>query len=149
MVRAAVYAYLIFCQLSLGWDTLRSLEAAGYLKSDILRLGIRTPPTEIGNLLASAACVNRFGRDALIQSGIFYSYDRTGSPCNCLEWRSDCVCDLESWRIDIDPRHSERGFILPVCHPDYLYIKSLRLFRNANDAHGFILRVRTDERNAA
>jgi hypothetical protein len=151
MPRAAVHSYLIHNCFSLREDTAQSIEKDWQLSSaEIDRLAIRSCPTHIGNLLTSASCLKRFGRDVLSQVPGFYSFTREGLPCNCLEWRDDCVCHLESWQLDIDPRLATRAFILPVRHHKYpLLFESLRIFRHSRDEHGFLLKVRTEERQIA
>jgi hypothetical protein len=151
MPRAAVYGHLVHNCFSLREDTARAIEKDWQLSTaEIDRLAIRSCPSHVGNLLASASCLKRFGRDALSQVPGFYGFTREDSPCNCLEWRDDCVCHLESWQLDIDPRLADRAFILPIRYRKYpLLIEALRIFRHTHDERGFLLRLRTEERKVA
>lgn len=149
MPRAAVHSYLIHNCFSLREDTAKAIERdLGYSPAEIIdRFSVRSCPANVGNLLASAACLKRFGRDALLGTPGFYPLTRESEPCFCLEWRSDCVCALESWRLDLDPRLTDRGFILPIRHSRYpMIFEALRIFRDTRDPRGFLLKVRRDER---
>lgn len=152
MPRAAVYSELIHNLLSLREDTAKAIERdLGYSSAEIVdRFSVRSCPSHVGNLLASAACLKRFGRVALLGTPGFYPFTYESEPCFCLEWRSDCVCALESWRLDLDPRLADRGFILPVRHSKYpMIFEALRIFRDTRDPRGFLLKVRRDERRVA
>jgi hypothetical protein len=148
--RAAVFGFLIDWCFTLRKNTAADIERHWQLPpEEAYALGIRSCPTEIQNIIASSACAERFGDDLLNDIPGFYKFDRQGSQCNCLEWRDDCLCHLQLWRMDLDPRLSFRGFILPVRDPQFLFFDALRVFRNAQDSTGFIYRLRTERAAAA
>jgi hypothetical protein len=146
MPRAAVHSYLIFNCFSLGESTAKSIERDWQLShAEIERFSIRSCPSRVGNLLSSLACLKRFGRDALLGTPGFYAFTRESEPCFCLEWSDSCVCALESWRLDIDPRLADRGLVLPVRHSRYpMIFEALRVFRDTRDPQGFLLKLRTE-----
>lgn len=148
--RAAVYAHLIYCSFSLYENTAQAVERDWQLSpAEIERLAIRSCPTYTGNLLASFSLQQNFSPEVLSQTPGLYCFDYVSQPCMCFEWRTECICDAKWWRIDIDPKHSERGFILPVRHPRHLFFEALRIFRHSRDSQGFLLKLRTDERRVA
>jgi hypothetical protein len=150
MPRAAIHSYLIHNCFSLSESTAKAIEKDWqYSQSEIDRLSIRSAPTRIGNLISSQACLKRFGRDALLGTPGFYALTRESEPCCCLEWRSDCVCAVESWCLDLDPRLANHGFILPDRHSrNPMIFESLRIFRHSRDPQGFVLKLRTERRAA-
>lgn len=148
LATAGVYAFLITECLNLYQDTARDIERhCGISETEAWRLGIRSAPSLISNLVSSQACSAKFGGDVLTHVPGFYSYNRSRTECNCLEWSSSCVCHLETWRLDLRPELSARGFILPVMHPR-LFFESLHVFRDVRDQRGFTLQLRA-ERGAA
>lgn len=146
----AVYGHLIHTCFSLCEDVAQAIERDWQLSaSDIDRLAIKSCPSYTGNLLASYSLQKTFSGEVLAQTPGIYAFDYSSQPCVCFDFRNDCVCNLKFWRIDIDPKHSERGFILPIRHPRLLFFEALRIFRHSRDPHGFLLRVRTEERRIA
>lgn len=150
MPRAAVHSYLIHNCFFLREATAQAIEKDWQLsQAEIERLRIRSCPSHIGNLLSSHECLKRFGRDALSGTPGFYPFTRESEPCFCFEWGSECVCALPCWRLDLDPRLADRGFVLPVRHSRYpMIFEALRIFRNTRDPQGFLLRLRTERRAA-
>jgi hypothetical protein len=51
--------------------------------------------------------------------------------------------------MDLDPKHAQRGFILPIRNSRYLFFEALRIFRDSRDERGFLLKLRTNEREQA
>lgn len=148
--RMAVYGHLVHSCFSLREDTARAIEKDWqFSASDIDRLGVRSCPSYTGNLLASYSLLQTFSAEVLSQTPGLYCFNYRSRPCACLEFRSDCICHVDWWRIDIDPKHAQRGFILPVRHSEYLFIDALRVFRDTRDRHGFLLKLRTEERRVA
>lgn len=122
---AAVYAYLIHggC-FWLSVDSAKEIEKHWAMDLDeASRLGIRSVPSLILNLLSSHSCMEKFGVNVLRQVAGFFESDGV-------------------WRLDLDERHW-RGLILPV-HNDVGWITSLKVFRHPLDSHPFTLRVRQE-----
>jgi len=143
--QAGVYAFLIYNCFQLYEDTFQEVEKSwGLSKAAVTQLGLRSCPSLTLNLIAGAECLSRFGRDVLAETPGFYAYTREGMICDCHEWRDDCACALESWRMDLDPKLADRGVIVPVPHKKYGWIDSLSVFRNVRDPRPFTLRVRTE-----
>lgn len=129
--QADVYTYLVRECLGLCFHTLRDVERVWDLnEEEAFNLGIVSCPSEIGNLIASQNCAEKF--EDLTSIPGFYSYDRTASSCLCLEWRDDCVCNLKSWRLDLDPQLSRAGLIVPAGN-------SLVVYRSTDDPRPFKL----------
>jgi hypothetical protein len=130
-----VYSYLVHECLSLYAHTVRDIERHWDLSEEEARhLGVCSCPSEIGNLIASQKCARKFADLTGIPG--FYSYDRLDSMCCCFEWWNECVCILTSWRLNVDPRLSQSGLIVPIGN-------SLMVYRSAKDPHPFKLAVRT------
>lgn len=142
--RCAVYGALILMYLDLSQDTANEIEKRWGISGDEAhRLGVRSIPTLVGNLLASQSCAERFGPDVLSQTPGFYWFDRQGI-CNCFEFTDLCVCELRQWRIDIDFCWSKRGVIVPRRNR-VGWISELVVFRNLEDTRPFTLKVRTEK----
>jgi hypothetical protein len=142
---AAAYSILIQ-SLPLYVSTLKSLERQWDLDLvQVERLGIRACPTDVANIMASGECARRFG-DQLSEVHGFYCYDRL--PCVCADcdfcefrWTNGCVCALKTWRVDLEPRLSHNGIIVPQRNRRDL-ISRLWVFRHPGDRHPFPLTVR-------
>jgi hypothetical protein len=142
--RSAVYAYLITFCLYLGQDTADEIEQRWGLSSDeAYRLGIRSVPTLIGNLVASTSCADHFAEELLRQTPGFYWFDRHKEICTCFEFSDLCVCELRQWRIDIDSCWASRGVIVPR-HNRVGWISELIVFRHLEDTRPFPLKVRSE-----
>ncbi|HAF13094.1 MAG TPA: hypothetical protein DCK93_01380 [Blastocatellia bacterium] len=140
-VKGAVFAFLIDHCLSLRAATAADIERAWQMTTEAAyEAGIRSCPTEIENLIASGSCRDRFGDEVLKTIDRFYKFDRLGSECLCLEWRRDCVCHLQTWRLDIDPELADRGLIVPAREAGRIIF--LQVFRHARDLHPFRFRLR-------
>jgi hypothetical protein len=144
---AAAYSVLIE-SLPLYVSTLKSLERHwGLDLVQVERLGIRACPTDVANILASGECGRRFG-DQLKQVPGFYCYDRLPCVCaNCdfceFRWTDSCVCALKTWRVDLEPRLSHNGILVP--EPNRRgWISTLWIFRHPGDERPFRLRVRRE-----
>jgi hypothetical protein len=138
----AVYAYLIFACFDLFTHSQQDIEKHWSISADeAYRLGIRSVPSLIGNLIASQSCVEKFGAETVSNVPGFYSFTRTGQLCTCLEWNNFCCCDLPVWRLDLDS--FPRGLIVPQRNSRG-WFESLKIFRHVNDAHPFTLRVRRE-----
>jgi hypothetical protein len=126
MAAPAVYGYLCFNCLDLLEATAKDIERHWRLNSaEIGRLGLVSPPSEIGNLIISAACAEKFDDSVLALVPGFY-------------------VDFDRWRLDLDPRLRDRGIILPVC--ERRLIVGLRVFRHVQDQHSFVLKTRSIDR---
>jgi hypothetical protein len=138
----AVYAQLIFFCFELFTHTAQDIEKHWMMGArEAYALGVRSTPSLLGNLLASESCVEKFGADTLTRVPGFYPYSRTGSLCNCLDWRDNCICDRQIWRLDIDP--FPRGLIVPERN-ERGWFTSLKIFRHARDQKPFRLKVRRE-----
>lgn len=142
---AAVYSTFIE-SLSLYESTMATLERNWDLDfQQVERLGIRPCPTDVANIMASGECARRFG-DLLRSVPGFFSYDRL--PCVCAdcdvcEFESihGCVCALKTWRVDLRPKLSRNGIIVPQRNQRG-WISRLWIFRHCGDRHPFPLAVR-------
>jgi hypothetical protein len=147
MVVAAVYSVLIE-SLPLYTSTVTTLEKHWDLDlAQVECLGIRPSPTDIVNVFASAECAERFG-DRLVQVPGFFSYNRL--PCVCasceccqFRWSEDCICANKVWRIDLDPKLSRRGLIVPQRDLRGL-IERLWIYRHTGDRRPFPLMIRRE-----
>ena len=138
----AVYARLIFAGLALSKDTARDIEKCWQVTAkEIDVLYIRSCPSEILNLIATHSCLEHFGSDVLGRIPGVYAYSRNPALCSCLEWRSDCICKLWAWRLDLDPQLCRRGFILPVTNACGWFTE-LWVYRHARDLSPFLLQTR-------
>ena len=136
----AVRAHLIFNCFDLLDHSAKDIEAHWQIGVDeAYRLGVRSAPTLIENLLASQSCLQKFGGDVLSRFDGFYTFVRERSNCDCLEWSSRCTCDLPCWRLDLG--WFPRGLIVPT--RNYRgWFDSLKIFRHPTDARPFQLRLR-------
>jgi hypothetical protein len=110
------------------------------------RWSIRQCPTVAQNLVASAECARVYG-DRLKRVPGFYSYDRL--PCVCADCDfcelgplDTCACETKSWRVDLDPKLSHHGIIVPQRKRCAWMISGLSIFRHPGDQRPFPLRVR-------
>ena len=148
--RAAVFGFLIDCCLGLRKSTAADIERHWQMSAEeAYAFGVRSAPSEVQNIIASSACAQKFGESVLAQVSGFYRFDRVGSLCNCFEWGDDCVCHLQTWRMDMDPRLAFRGIVMPIRYPQFLFFDGLHVFRSAQDATGFLFRLRTERATAA
>jgi hypothetical protein len=145
---ASVYGFLVHLCLSFYDYTAADVEKHwGMTADDAYSLGIRSVPTLVGNLVAAQACAARFGPDVLANVPGFYTFNRSGARCFCHEWNSLCVCDLPTWRIDIDFCWAKHGLILPQ-RSSRGWFESLKIFRHPQDARPFTLKVRREAKAA-
>ena len=148
--RQCVIAFLVFeCLPDLSEEVIRAIEEHHKLSPvDITRRQIKAIPTEDRNMMIAHDCLARYGPDLLQASSMFYGFTRRG-PCDYCEGRDLCCCDLETWRLDIDPRLSKRGIVVPVLDRRSGFFDDLLVFRHAQDDHPFILKVRANTEAAA
>jgi hypothetical protein len=99
------------------------------------RLNIRRAPTRLQNLFIAFELNNRFGSEALKTVPGFYQAENSYND--------------PLWWIDIDPRHSRNGFILPERNPRYGFIDRLRIYRSPQDPEGFVLTTRDERQRRA
>ena len=150
LINNAVYGFLIDCCLSLRLSTAKDIERHWQMSpEEAYARGIRSVPSEVENIIAMGACRERFGDRILRQVPGLYQFDRIGHVCHCEEWTSECCCHLKNWRMDFDPQLSIRGIVMPVRDSRVLLIEGLRVFRSAQDARGFVFRLRTSEEQIA
>lgn len=86
-------------------------------------LHIAAVPTRIQNFFIAEECARRFGDLSTVEG--FYR-------CKDLWW------------MDIDERLAGRGFLMPITHVKYGWIDRMVVFRNAQDKHGFPLKLRKE-----
>lgn len=147
--RAGLIAELIYNCLPLTSDTVRDVQHHyNFTTSEIEGFCIRSVPTQAQNIIISHSCLDKYGPDALVASGLFYSFTRAGSVCFCLDWSDRCHCDSETWRLDISPSY-QRGLLLPVRDKHYGFFTDLMVYRHVRDTSPFALRVRADRELAA
>jgi hypothetical protein len=140
----ATYGHLIFNCLDLFAHSEQDIEQHWSITADeAYRLGIRSVPSLIGNLVAAQACAEKFGSEVLERVPGFYHFNRLGSVCYCNEFSKLCVCDLPAWRLDIDSCWSKRGLIVPQRNSRG-WFGSLKVFRHAQDPRPFTLKVRRE-----
>ncbi|MEP6742133.1 MAG: hypothetical protein ABJB61_06495 [bacterium] len=140
----AVLAYLIYFCLDLFKDSERDIEEHwGMDGNEAFSLGIRSVPSLVGNLVAAQACAEKFGPDMIGQTAGFYKFNRSDQVCCCNQFSDLCVCELSSWRLDIDFYLSKRGLLLPVRDKRGLIV-TLKVFRDAQDERPFTLRTRRE-----
>lgn len=124
--RCAAYQYLVRECLNLSVSTLRDIEHVWGLDSeDVERLGIVSCPPQATNLIAAGAVAEKFGESVLYDVDGFYK-------CG------------ECWWLDLDPRLSRRGLIVPMRHwywPNL--ITDLQVFPHVR-ARPFLLRTRAE-----
>lgn len=138
----AVNAYLIFSVLYLREDTAADIEKHWQKTAkEIDALRIRSCPGETLNLILGHLCLRRFGAAVLSRVPGFYSFSRNPVLCSCSEWRSDCVCSLRAWRLDLDPQLCRRGFLMPL-RDSRGWLNQLLIFRHPRDSAPFVLRTR-------
>ena len=145
MLTTAVYSTFID-SLPLHVETVRILESAWSLDlAQVERFGIRQCPTVVENIMASGSCAQRYG-DCLNQVSGFYFHNRL--PCVCRNcdfcefwWIDSCVCALKTWRVDLDPKLSQTGIIVPQRNWRG-WISRLWIFRHPGDQCPFPLTVR-------
>jgi hypothetical protein len=145
----AIYSHLIHFCLDLRADTAGDIERGWSITPDEAhRLGLRSAPTWIGNLIASQACFEKFGAEILARVPGFFSFTRENSVCLCFEWNHECVCHLETWRLDLDSHLARRGVVVPL--KERGMIVGLKIFRSIKDSRPFSLVTRgANERGAA
>jgi hypothetical protein len=137
----AVIGHLIFNCFELWDHSARDIEKHWCVSASLAhRVGVRSVPGRIGNLLASRSCLESFGPDTLLRTGLFYSFTNAQGVCSCLEWNDVCVCGLPVWRLDLDPYPF--GLIVPQTN-DRGWFSHLRVFPHAR-ARAFTLKVRTE-----
>lgn len=115
--------------LSLVYDLpdLRYSKNFGSLSdSELFRLGVCSVPSEVLNALVCASLAERFGEDIIL--------------CGC------CYRLNGSWRLDLDPKLSSRGLLLPARNQRGL-ITHLLVFRYPDDPYPFKLKLREDAKN--
>lgn len=130
--RPALIAYLIDQCLSVTVDLAQTLEFhRGLSIQDIDRLGIRSIPSYIANLVISDECLKAFGPEVLRASDLFFA-----------------IAD-DPWLLDIDEDHRDRGLLMPIMHKTHSYPIDLLLLRHLKDRRPFSIRVRADRKAAA
>jgi hypothetical protein len=108
---------------------------SGFWKCDlnlIERLHVCRAPSAVENLVLSMEAFNRYG-DALEQVPGFF---KDG-------YRQDF------WRLDLDEKLADCGFIVPITDRTFGFYTSLQVFRHARDLNPFVLTTRERERGAA
>ena len=125
----AVYGFLVhYCLSDLSAHLAESIMKRWGIDEDALdRLVLRAYPTQIQNLIASKACADEFGDLSTVRG--FYL-------CN------------DVWWLDLDPRWSGNGFLMPVRDGRRRWFSGLFAFRGPSDDRPFSVRVR-GERAAA
>jgi hypothetical protein len=133
---AAVFGYVVHFCLALKSHTAKDLEKQGADPDEAYRLGVRSIPGLVHNLIIARDCLMKFGPEMLKETGIFYYFVRRHRPGDC---DGECQCDTPSWLIDIDFMPS--GLIIPRRNR-VGWITRLQVFRNITDPKPFILHVR-------
>ena len=145
----AVYGHLIFNCLSLLESTACDIEKHWQLSArEIDALYICSCPSETGSVFAGSSCVERFGSDLVSTVPGFTFYSRNSILCDCLEWRSDCVCHLVAVRLDLNPALHRKGFILPT-RDQRGWLAELWVYRHVLDERPFLLGARQRKEVAA
>lgn len=107
----------------------------------VFDLGVRSSPSRLENLFLAADCLEEFGEETLRRTPGFFFFTRAAGPCDCLQFSHCCVCDLKTWIIDVDARHSARGLLIPRRNA-IGWVSDFQVYRNAADPRPFPLRVR-------
>jgi hypothetical protein len=137
----AVIGWLVNNCLELWNDSAQDIEKHWGVSAKLAhRIGVRSVPGKFGNLLASQSCLENFGAEILLRSGLFYSVTNAKGFCDCLEWNQTCVCGIPSWRLDLDPY--PHGLIIPQTNQRG-WFSHLKVFPHAR-ARSFTLRVRRE-----
>ena len=111
---------------------------------DLLRLGVRSVPSQVLNLILGSECLAKFGSEILRTTPGLISVSRTLLLCECREYDRPCWCSEPAWLLDLDPQLHPHGLMLPETDQKGRAI-GLWIFRNSKDENYFRLRDRKRE----
>lgn len=137
LLTAAVYGFLVHCAILPDLPLHRANAIAstwGVDRAVVERLSVCGYPSEVENILICGEASAKFGDDLVYVPGFYKQTkidDGEGEP-------------YDFWRLDLNPRWSETGFIVPQTHKQFGFYSSLLAFRSARDTRPFTVEVRAD-----